>query len=67
MSVRIGAISVCSSLRMQEVRPSGPAALPGFNLDSCFSTSLTDTVISALLEKKGTWDLRSYSSKGVSL
>ena len=37
MSVRNGAISVCSSFRMREVRPSGPAALPGFNLESCFA------------------------------
>ena len=38
MSVRIVATSMCSSFRIQEVRPSGPAAFPRFNLVSCFVT-----------------------------
>ena len=33
---------------MLEVRPSGPAALPGLSLDSCFATPLTDMVISVM-------------------
>ena len=51
MSARIGAISVCSYFKMREVRPFGPAALPGFNLDSCFATPLTDMVISGIVGK----------------
>ena len=37
--------------RMRELRPSGPAALPGLNLDSCFAAPLTDMVISGMVGK----------------
>ena len=71
MSARIGAISVCSSFRMREVRPSGPAALPGFNLESCFATPLTDMVMTGIVGKgrdmgrKSSMRWRSF--KGISL
>ena len=70
MSARIGAISVCSSFRLG-VRPSGPAALPGFNLESCFATPLTDMVMKGIVGKgrdigrKSSMRWRSF--KGISL
>ena len=71
MSARIGAISVCSSFKMREVRPSGPAALPGFNLDSCFATPLTDMVISGIVGKGRDMgrinSMRWHSFKGIIL
>ena len=71
MSARIGAISECSSFRMREVRPSGPAALPGCNLESCFATPLTDMVMEGIVGKgrdmgrKSSMRWRSF--KGISL
>ena len=42
ISVRMGAISLWSSLRMRGEILSGPAAFPGFNLRSCLDTPETD-------------------------
>ena len=74
MSARIEAISVCSSFRMREVRPSGPAALPGFNLESCFATPfspLTDMVMDGIVGKGREMgrksSMRWSSFKGLSL
>ena len=41
MSVRIGAISLWSSLRILDVRLSGPAAFPGLSFESCLDTPLS--------------------------
>ena len=49
MSVRMGAIPLWISLRILEVRLSGPAALPGFNFESCFETPFTEIWISGIL------------------
>ena len=48
MSVRMGAISLCISFRIREVRLSGPAALPGFNFESCFDTPFIEMWISGI-------------------
>ena len=59
MSVRIGATSVCSSFRIRNVEPSGSAAFPGFNLDSCFDT---DQVLIKIYGMTGDIILRGSSS-----
>ena len=51
MSVSIGAISLLSSLRILDVRLSGPAALPGLSFESCLDTPLTVTLISGMIGK----------------
>ena len=51
MSAKIGAISECSSFKIREMRPSGPAALPGLSLDSCLATPFTEMVISGMVGK----------------
>ena len=51
MSVRIGAISLWSSLRILDVRLSGPAAFPGLSFESCFDTPLTVIMISGIVGK----------------
>ena len=43
LSEGIGAISLWSSFGIREVKLSGPAAFPGFTLDSCLDTPLIDT------------------------
>ena len=45
ISVRMGAISLWSSLRIRGEILSGPAAFPGFNLRSCLDTPETDIVM----------------------
>ena len=45
ISVRIGAISLWSSLRIRGEILSGPAAFPGFNLRSCLDKPETDIVM----------------------
>ena len=45
ISVRMRAISLWSSLRIQGEILSGPAAFPGFNLRSCLDTPETDIVM----------------------
>ena len=45
ISMRVGAISLWSSLRMRGEILSGPAAFPGFNLRSCLDTQETDIVM----------------------
>ena len=71
MSAKIGAISVCSSFRKREVRQSGPAALPGFNLESCFATPLTDMIMAGIVGKGRDMGRNSSMSwrsfKGISL
>ena len=72
MSARIGAISICSSFRMRDVRPSaGPATLPVFNLESCFATPLTDMVMTGIVGKVRdmgrTSPMRWRNFKGISL
>ena len=62
---------MCSSFKMREVRPSGPTALPGFNLDSCFAMPLTDMVISGTVRKRKDMgkinSMRWHSFKGIIL
>ena len=56
---------------MREVRLSGPAALPGFSLDSCFATPFTDIVISGIARKLKDFgsesSIRCLSFRGISL
>ena len=53
------------------MRPSGPAALPGLNLESCLAKPLTDMVMAGSVGKgrdmgrKGSMRWRSF--KGISL
>ena len=51
MSVRIGAISLWSSLRILDVRLSGPAAFPGLSFESCLDPPLTVIMISGIVGK----------------
>ena len=44
----MGAISLWISFRIREVRLSGPAALPGFNFESCFETPFIEMWISGI-------------------
>ena len=48
MSESMGAISLWSSFRIREVKLSGPAAFPGFNLESCLDTPLIVILMSGI-------------------
>ena len=51
MTVRVGAISLWSSLRILDVRLSGPAAFLGLSFESCLDTPLTVIMISGIVGK----------------
>ena len=71
ISVRMGAISLWSSLRIRGEILSGLAAFPGFNLRSCIDTPETDIVmfcIGGMLSFLGsTSSTRCRSFRGTSL
>ena len=48
MSVRIGAISLWSSLRILDVRLSGPAAFPGLSFESCLAVIMISGIVGKL-------------------
>ena len=48
MSESMGAISLWSSFRTRKVKLSGPAAFPGFNLESCLDTPLIVILMSSI-------------------